>query len=92
MTGASKPQDHHCFFSGLGPQAIAGVEGTRQAGVTYLYRFMPGLALQFAIVSMGAALRGCCVRSRPPRLIAAFTRARCDRCGSPRLLQCCFKR
>jgi putative MATE family efflux protein len=32
--------------------------GTRQAGVTYLYWYMPGLALQFAMVSMGAALRG----------------------------------
>lgn len=32
--------------------------GTRQAGITYLYWFMPGLALQFAMVSMGAALRG----------------------------------
>jgi putative MATE family efflux protein len=37
---------------------IGADEGTRQAGVTYLYWFMPGLALQFAMVSMGAALRG----------------------------------
>ena len=38
--------------------AVGADEGTRQAGVTYLYWFMPGLALQFAMVSMGAALRG----------------------------------
>ena len=35
----------------------ANVETTR-AGVEYLYWFLPGLALQFALVSMGAALRG----------------------------------
>jgi putative MATE family efflux protein len=38
--------------------AIGADEGMRQAGITYLYWFMPGLALQFAMVSMGAALRG----------------------------------
>ena len=32
--------------------------GMREAGITYLYWFLPGLALQFAMVSMGAALRG----------------------------------
>jgi putative MATE family efflux protein len=37
---------------------VGADEGTRQAGVTYLYWYMPGLALQFAMVSMGAALRG----------------------------------
>ena len=31
---------------------------TRAAGVTYLYWFTPGLALQFAMVVMGSALRG----------------------------------
>ncbi len=30
----------------------------QREGVTYLYWFLPGLALQFAMVSMGAALRG----------------------------------
>ena len=29
-----------------------------QAGVTYLYWFLPGMALQFAMVAMGSALRG----------------------------------
>src|SRR4051794_28804362 len=32
--------------------------GMQQAGITYLYWFIPGLALQFAMVSMSAALRG----------------------------------
>ena len=32
--------------------------GMQQAGITYLYWFLPGLALQFAMVSMSAALRG----------------------------------
>jgi len=31
---------------------------TEAAGVTYLYWFVPGLGLQFALVSMGSALRG----------------------------------
>ena len=31
---------------------------TSAAGVTYLYWFLPGLALQFAMISMGSALRG----------------------------------
>jgi putative MATE family efflux protein len=31
---------------------------TVEAGKTYLYWFLPGLALQFALISMGSALRG----------------------------------
>jgi putative MATE family efflux protein len=31
---------------------------TVRAGTTYLYFFLPGLALQFAMISMGSALRG----------------------------------
>jgi Na+-driven multidrug efflux pump len=33
-------------------------EGMQHAGVTFLYWFLPGLALQFAMVSMMSALRG----------------------------------
>ncbi len=33
-------------------------EGMQRAGVTFLYWFLPGLALQFAMVSMMSALRG----------------------------------
>ncbi len=37
---------------------IGADAATRAAGVTYLYWFTPGLALQFAMVVMGSALRG----------------------------------
>lgn len=37
---------------------IGANEATAAAGVQYLYWFLPGLALQFAMVSMGSALRG----------------------------------
>jgi putative MATE family efflux protein len=33
-------------------------EGMQRAGTTFLYWFLPGLALQFAMVSMASALRG----------------------------------
>src|SRR5688572_11193182 len=39
-------------------RSIAADEATIQAGITYLYWFLPGMALQFALVSMGSALRG----------------------------------
>src|SRR5690606_33334785 len=38
--------------------AIAADEATQRAGTTFLYFFLPGFALQFAIVTMGSALRG----------------------------------
>jgi putative MATE family efflux protein len=45
---------------GAGPymRAMGSDEATVAAGITFLYWFMPALALQFAMVSMGAALRG----------------------------------
>jgi putative MATE family efflux protein len=50
----------------LGGYALAGVymgtlgadAATVQAGTSYLYWFLPGIGLQFALISMGAALRG----------------------------------
>jgi putative MATE family efflux protein len=39
-------------------RSIAADAATVQAGVSYLYWFMPGMALQFAMVAMGSALRG----------------------------------
>jgi putative MATE family efflux protein len=39
-------------------RSIAADAATVQAGVTYLYWFLPGMALQFAMVAMGSALRG----------------------------------
>ena len=38
--------------------AIASDHATVSAGKTYLFWFIPGMALQFAIVAMGSALRG----------------------------------
>ena len=37
---------------------VAADQATIDAGTTYLYWFLPGMALQFALVSMGSALRG----------------------------------
>ncbi len=44
----------------LGPylRAIAADAATIAAGTTYLLWFMPGLALQFALIAMSSALRG----------------------------------
>lgn len=38
--------------------AVGAAAETRAAGISYLYWFAPGLALQFALVGMGGALRG----------------------------------
>ncbi len=45
---------------------------TRAAGVTYLYWFTPGLALQFALVVMGSALRGTGI-VKPTMAVQALT-------------------
>ena len=39
-------------------QSIAADEATVNAGTTYVFWLMPGLALQFALITMGSALRG----------------------------------
>jgi putative MATE family efflux protein len=39
-------------------QSVAADGATVHAGETYLYWYAPGLALQFALVAMGSALRG----------------------------------
>ncbi len=44
--------------SGVYMRSVAADAATVQAGLDYLYWFAPGLGLQFAIVAMGAALRG----------------------------------
>jgi putative MATE family efflux protein len=38
--------------------SITADEAARAEGITFLYSFLPGLALQFALISMGSALRG----------------------------------
>lgn len=47
-------------FALAGPymRAVGADEATRAAGEAYLRWYLPGLGLQFALVSMGAALRG----------------------------------
>jgi putative MATE family efflux protein len=45
---------------------------TAAAGVSYLYWFLPGLALQFAMVAMGSALRGTGI-VQPTMIVQALT-------------------
>jgi putative MATE family efflux protein len=45
-------------LAGAYMNAVGADAATAQAGTTYLRWFLPGLALQFALVSMGSALRG----------------------------------
>lgn len=45
-------------LTGLYVRSLAADEAAAAAGATYLYWYLPGLALQFALVAMGSALRG----------------------------------
>lgn len=45
-------------LSGPYMRAVGADAATQAAGLSYLRWYLPGLALQFALVSMGAALRG----------------------------------
>ena len=38
--------------------SIAADEASKQEGITFLYWFLPGMALQFGLITMGSALRG----------------------------------
>jgi len=53
-------------------RALGADEETVSAGVTYLRWFAPGLALQFALVAMGSALRGTGV-VKPTMVVQAGT-------------------
>ena len=53
-------------------QSIAADAATQAAGSTYLYWFLPGLALGFAQVVMGSALRGTGI-VKPTMIVQAFT-------------------
>ena len=44
--------------TGIYVAAITADSAAREAGVSFLYWFLPGMALQFALVTMGSALRG----------------------------------
>ena len=51
---------------------ISADEGTREAGMAYLRWFTPGMALQFALVSMGSALRGTGI-AKPTMIVQMLT-------------------
>ena len=53
-------------------RSIAADAATQEAGATYLYWFLPGLALGFAQVVMGSALRGTGI-VKPTMAVQAFT-------------------
>jgi putative MATE family efflux protein len=53
-------------------RSVAADDATRIAGTTYLHWFLPGMALQFALVAMGAALRGSGV-ARPGMIVQVST-------------------
>src|SRR5262249_17077477 len=50
----------------------AADEATTAAGITYLHWYVPGLALQFAVVAMGSALRGTGI-VKPTMMIQVLT-------------------
>jgi MATE family, multidrug efflux pump len=58
----------------VGPymQSLGADAATRAAGSRYLYWFLPGLALQFAMVVMGSALRGTGI-ARPTMIVQMLT-------------------
>jgi putative MATE family efflux protein len=53
-------------------QTIAADAATAEAGVAYLRAFLPGLALQFALTTMGSALRGTGI-AKPTMLVQVIT-------------------
>jgi len=53
-------------------RAVSADEATARAGIAYLYAYTPGLALQFAVVALGSALRGTGI-VRPTMLVQMLT-------------------
>ena len=53
-------------------RAVSADEATASAGIAYLYAYTPGLALQFAVVALGSALRGTGI-VRPTMLVQMLT-------------------
>ena len=51
---------------------VAADAATAQAGRVYLFAFLPGLALQFALVTMGSALRGTGI-AKPAMVVQLLT-------------------
>lgn len=61
------------YFFTSGYMGTLGADaGTAEAGTQYLYWFLPGLALQFALVAMGSALRGTGI-VKPTMVVQALT-------------------
>ncbi|MGD8809972.1 MAG: MATE family efflux transporter, partial [Gammaproteobacteria bacterium] len=52
--------------------AITADAAAREEGLRFLYFFLPGLALQFALITMGSALRGTGI-VKPTMVVQAFT-------------------
>jgi putative MATE family efflux protein len=59
-------------FAGAYMDVVGADEATRAAGRAFLYAFVPGLALQFALVVMGSALRGTGI-VKPAMVVQAVT-------------------
>lgn len=59
-------------IAGTYMQAVAADAATAAAGTTYLHFYLPGLALQFALVTMGAALRGTGI-AKPTMIVQMLT-------------------
>ncbi|MEO7934938.1 MAG: MATE family efflux transporter [Dokdonella sp.] len=53
-------------------QSIGADAETTAAGISYLYCYIPGLALQFALIAMGSALRGTGI-VKPTMIVQALT-------------------
>jgi len=53
-------------------ETLGADQPTMAAGTTYLYWFLPGLGLQFALISMGSALRGTGIVT-PTIVVQVFT-------------------
>jgi putative MATE family efflux protein len=59
-------------LSGYYMTTLAADAATIKAGTAYLYWFLPGLGLQFALISMGSALRGTGI-VKPTIVVQIFT-------------------
>ena len=59
-------------FAGLFMQTLGAGAVAAAAGLTYLYWFLPALALQFALITMGSALRGTGV-AKPTMIVQILT-------------------
>jgi putative MATE family efflux protein len=58
--------------TGVYMRSIGADAATTAAGITYLYCYLPGLALQFALVAMSSALRGTGI-VKPSMIVSMLT-------------------